>query len=144
MPQVTKTEIWNAPVASCYRAITDYQSYPEFVEGISDVRVISQDEQGALVEYHLNLIKKFKYVLRLTHNSADSVDWVFEKGDVFKRNDGSWRLVDKGDGTTEVNYRLDVDVKGFVPGAIVRTLTEKNLPGMMDSFHARAREVEGV
>ena len=35
MPKVAKTETWNAPIASCFRAITDYQSYPDFVEGIS-------------------------------------------------------------------------------------------------------------
>ena len=70
------------------------------------------------MEYHLNLIKKFKYTLSMIHHSPDSVDWSFEKGDVFKRNTGSWRLVDKGDGTTEVNYGLDVEVKGFVPGPL--------------------------
>lgn len=139
MAQASKTEIWNAPIEKIYTVITDYNSYPEFVDGVSGLKVLEQSDSGALVEYHLNLIKKFKYILTLVHEKPTSVTWSFDSGDLFKANDGSWKLKDLGDGTTEVTYSLEIAVKGFAPKAIVNGLTSKNLPNMMKAFHERAK-----
>ncbi len=137
MPQATRKEVWNAPIEKVFAVLTDYESYPEFVDGCSSVKVISQDETGAEVEFGLNLIKKFKYILKLTHAAPTTVSWTFDSGDIFKKNEGAWELKDLGDGTTEVNYGLEVEIKGFAPKSIVSSLTEKNLPAMLKSYEKR-------
>ena len=137
MPQATRTEIWNAPIETVYNVLQDYDAYPEFVDGCSSTNVLSKDESGAEVEFGLNLIKKFKYILELTHNHPNSISWKFKSGDIFKKNDGSWQLKDLGDGKTEVHYTLEVEIKGFAPKAMVNSLTEKNLPAMLKSYHDR-------
>ncbi len=137
MPQATRKEVWNAPIEKVFAVLTDYESYPEFVDGCSSVSVISQDESGAEVEFGLNLIKKFKYILKLTHVAPTTVSWTFDSGDIFKKNEGAWELKDLGDGTTEVNYGLEVAIKGFAPKSLVSSLTEKNLPAMLKSYEKR-------
>ena len=137
MPQATRTEIWNAPIETVYNVLQDYDSYPEFVDGCSSTDVLSKDESGAEVEFGLNLIKKFKYILELSHDRPNSISWKFKSGDIFKKNDGSWQLKDLGDGKTEVHYTLEVEIKGFAPKAMVNSLTEKNLPAMLKSYHDR-------
>lgn len=137
MPQATRKEVWNAPIEKVFAVLTDYESYPEFVDGCSSVSVISQDESGAEVEFGLNLIKKFKYILKLTHVAPTTVSWTFKSGDIFKKNEGAWELKDLGDGTTEVNYGLEVAIKGFAPKSLVSSLTEKNLPAMLKSYEQR-------
>jgi len=137
MPQATRKEVWNAPIEKVFAVLTDYESYPEFVDGCSSVSVISQDESGAEVEFGLNLIKKFKYKLKLSHTAPTTVSWTFDSGDIFKKNEGAWELKDLGDGTTEVNYGLEVEIKGFAPKSIVNSLTEKNLPAMLKSYEKR-------
>ena len=139
MAQASRTETFDVDINKLYDTIIDYASYPDFVDGCSSVNVLEQTEAGARVEYGLNLIKKFKYTLNLKHEKPNKVTWSFESGDLFKMNEGSWDLKDNGDGTTEVTYSLEVDIKGFAPKKIVDNLTSKNLPAMMTSYKERAK-----
>jgi len=139
MPQAKRTEVWDAPIEKIYEVITDYDSYPEFVDGCSSVDVISKTDTEARVEFGLNLIKKFKYILVLKQTKPTEISWSFESGDIFKKNEGSWRLKDLGDGKTEVEYGLEVEIKGFAPKTLVNSLTEKNLPAMLKSYHERCK-----
>lgn len=141
MAQASRTETFDVDINKLYDVIVDYARYPEFVDGCSSVNVIEQNEDGAKVEYGLNLIKKFKYTLTLKHERPNRVSWSFDSGDLFKMNEGSWDLKDNGDGTTEVTYSLEVDIKGFAPKKIVDNLTSKNLPAMMTSYKERAKSV---
>jgi ribosome-associated toxin RatA of RatAB toxin-antitoxin module len=139
MASVSRTETFDVEIEKLYNVIEDYESYPDFVDGVSTINVLEKDENGARVEYGLNLIKKFKYVLKLTHNRPNGLSWEFESGDLFKKNNGSWDLKDLGNGQTEVTYSLDVDVKGFVPKSIISKLTDSSLPTMMKAYQDRAR-----
>lgn len=139
MPEATRTETWDAPIEKIYEVITKYENYPDFVDGCSAVNVLDFNEDGARVEFSLNFIKKFKYILALKHEKPNKVSWEFESGDIFKKNSGSWELNDLGNGKTEVNYGLEVAVKGFAPKSLVNTLTSKNLPAMLASYHKQCK-----
>jgi coenzyme Q-binding protein COQ10 len=139
--KVETTEVFQTPIENIYNVITDYESYPEFVDGVSSINILEQDENGARVEYALNLIKKFTYVIKLTHLKPNQVQWEFESGDIFKKNNGSWNLTDIGNGETEVKYNLDIEFKGFAPKAVVNKLVSGNLPKMMSQYHERAKNL---
>jgi ribosome-associated toxin RatA of RatAB toxin-antitoxin module len=139
MASVSRTETFDVEIERLYNVIEDYESYPDFVDGVSTINILEKDENGARVEYGLNMIKKFKYILKLTHDRPNGLSWEFESGDLFKKNNGSWALKDLGNGQTEVTYSLDVDVKGFVPKSIISKLTDSSLPAMMKSYHERAK-----
>jgi len=141
MAKATATEVYNVPIDKFYSVITDYESYPEFVDGVSSVNVIENNETEALVEYSLNIIKKFSYKLKLKHNKPFGISWTFEGGDLFKENTGGWILKDLGENKTEVTYSLDVNMKGFIPKKIIDMLTTKNLPSMMKAFHDRVNNL---
>jgi len=139
MPAATKNEVWDSPIEKIYEVITNYDSYPEFVDGCSSVNVLSHSETEARVEFGLNLIKKFKYILVLKQTKPTEISWSFESGDIFKKNEGYWKLKDLGDGKTDVTYSLEVEVKGFAPKSLVNSLTEKNLPAMLKSYESRCK-----
>ncbi|TNF04270.1 MAG: SRPBCC family protein [Deltaproteobacteria bacterium] len=141
MAQADIERTFQAPIDKVYACIVDYASYPEFVDGVSSIKILEQNESGARVEYSLNMIKTFNYVLKLTHEKPNKVSWQLEGGDIFKRNNGSWNLSDRGDGTTAVKYELDVDFKGFAPKAIINKLVANNLPSMMDQYEKRAKSL---
>lgn len=140
MANASRTEIFDVDINKLYEVIVDYASYPDFVDGVSAINILEQDDTSATVEYSLNLIKKFKYIISLKQERPTRVSWTFESGDIFKSNTGSWDLKDLGDGRTEVTYNLDVAIKGFVPKAIVNKLTTSSLPTMMQSYHDRAKK----
>ena len=139
MAKVETTDVFKTSIEKVYGVIIDYQSYPDFVDGVSSVKILEQDENGARVEYSLNLIKKFTYIIKLTHQAPNTVSWEFESGDIFKKNTGSWKLIDLGNNETEVTYQLDIEFKGFAPKAVVNKLVSGNLPKMMRQYHQRAK-----
>lgn len=139
MANATRTETFDVDINKLYDVIVDYARYPEFVDGVSTTKVLSQNETHAKVEYSVNMIKSFKYILATTQQRPNKISWVLDSGDLFKKNDGSWTLKDLGNGKTEVTYALEVDFKMFAPNAILTALTEKNLPVMMQSFLKRAK-----
>ena len=132
---------FQVPIETLYACIIDYDSYPDFVAGVSGIKVLESNDQGARVEYSLNMIKTFSYVLKMTHERPHKIAWELEGGDIFKKNQGSWNLSDRGDNTTDVKYELEVDFNGFAPKAIINKLVANNLPSMMEQYESRAKSL---
>ena len=134
-----RTETMDSSAEKIYKVLTDYESYPDFMDGVKKVSELSRDGSTAVVEYNLNIIKKFSYTIDITEVENSSVSWTFKSGDLFNKNIGSWTLKDNGDGTTDVTYKLDVDFKVKMPGMISKRLTSSSLPSMMKSVAKRAK-----
>ncbi len=135
MAKAERTEIFDVPAEKFYQAIVDYNSYPDFVDGMKAVEV-----SGDNVKYTLSLIKEITYTLKMSHKTNQEVAWTLVSGDMMKVNNGKWTLKDLGDGRTEVTYSLEVELKGFLPGLgmIEKTLVNTNLPLNMKAFAKRA------
>lgn len=140
MASASRTEVVDVEIGKLYDVLVDYKKYPEFVDGVSGINVLSQNETSAKVEYNINMIKNFKYIINIKQVKPTSIIWTLDSGDLFKKNDGEWKLKDLGNGKTEVTYSLDLDFKMFAPSSILSALTSKNLPIMMESFFKRAKK----
>lgn len=139
--KASKEAVFNAPIEKVWAVVSNYESYPEFVDGVNEIKVLDRSNGGARVEYTINMIKKLKYILKMEEKAPNKLTWSFKSGDIFKVNSGSWELKDLGNGTTGVVYNVEIEVKGFFPGAgmIVKTLTEVNLPNMLKAYEDRAK-----
>lgn len=141
MANAERVETFDASVENVFQVISDYESYPEFMDGVKSVKILSKSGDTTKVEYNLDIIKKFSYVLELTEKKNESISWKFISGDLFKKNVGEWVLKDIGDGKTEVTYKIDVDFKMLVPGMISKGLISSNLPSMMKQVNKRAQKL---
>jgi coenzyme Q-binding protein COQ10 len=141
MAKANRTETFDVNINKLYDVIIDYASYPEFVDGVSEIEVLEQTDTSAKVKYSLNLIKKFTYILSMTMEKPNKVSWTLDSGDIFKTNSGSWELNEVSENETEVNYSLEVDFKILAPKMIVNKLVATNLPAMMKSYKERAKSV---
>lgn len=139
MASASRTEVVDIEINKLYEVLADYAKYPEFVDGVKEIKVISKSETAAQVEYSISMIKNFKYIINIKQERPTHISWQLDSGDLFKKNDGEWKLKDLGKGKTEVTYSLDLDFKMFAPSSILNALTSKNLPAMMDSFFKRAK-----
>ncbi len=139
MARAERTEVFDVPVDKFYKAITDYKSYPSFVDGMKSVDVQTESSEGATVKFNLSLIKDISYMIKLIHKTNE-VSWSLVTGDMMKVNNGKWTLKDLGGNKTEVTYSLEVELKGFLPGLgmIEKTLVTTNLPLNMKAFAKRA------
>ncbi len=134
-----RTEVFDLSAEKFYKVIIDYASYPKFVEGVSSIEVLEQTETGARVEYCLNLIKKFQYSCKMTHEKNKSVSWKLESGDLFKLNEGSWTIKELAPNKIEVTYKVNVDFKGLVPKMVINKLVSHNLPNVIKSYADQAK-----
>lgn len=140
MARAERTEVFDVPADKMYKAITDYKSYPSFVDGMKSVEVQTESADGATVKFNLSLIKDISYMIKLAHKPNQEVSWSLVTGDMMKVNNGKWTLKDLGGNKTEVTYSLEVELKGFLPGLgmIEKTLVTTNLPLNMKAFAKRA------
>ncbi|HLB58477.1 MAG TPA: SRPBCC family protein [Bdellovibrionota bacterium] len=143
MASASISETINAPLEAVFRVITDYESYPEFLKETKGVTIKSTKGKVKLVEFELDLIKKFHYVLRIEEVPNEKVSWTLESGDLFKKNVGGWDLEDL-DGDTQATYHIDLEFKLLVPKIITKTLVGANLPAMMKGFKERAEAKSAV
>ncbi len=141
MARADKTEVYDVPVEKFYQAIIDYKKYTEFVDGCKTVVVEKESPEGAVAKFTLSIIKEISYTINLKHTPNKEVSWTLVTGDMMKTNNGKWTLKDLGNGKTEVNYNLEIEFKGFLPGLglIEKTLVNTNLPMTMKAFCKRAQ-----
>jgi ribosome-associated toxin RatA of RatAB toxin-antitoxin module len=141
MPKVSRTEIFDVSKENFYAVLENYDAYPEFVDGVSGIKVLEKSETEARVEYSVNLIKKFLYILKMKQEKPTHLSWNLESGNLFKKNSGAWYLKDLDDGKIEVTYELEVEFKGFAPKAIINKIVSSNLPAMMKAYYERAKKL---
>jgi coenzyme Q-binding protein COQ10 len=136
------TTVMNVPLDALWEVITDYDGYPQFVEGLESIRITRKEGKSTFAEYVVSMFgKKVKYTLKHTESPKKGLKWTMVEGEFFKSNDGSWELKAKGEDQVEATYTVDVGFPLLVPKAIVNTLTGTQLPSMMKAFEdvAKAR-----
>ncbi len=122
--QTESSIVINAAPATIMDVIADLPSYPEWSDGINEVKVLAlYEEDNRPADAHFSLVSgaiKDDYELEYDWDGDKSVSWTLTKGDMLTAMDGVYELTDNGDGTTTVNYRLSVDVKIPMIGMIKR------------------------
>lgn len=141
MAHAQRTEVFDVSIEKIFKVLTNFEGYPDFMDGVSGVKVLERDGNNVKAEYSLNIIKKFNYTMNHTIEEPNKISWSFISGDLFKKSDGSWTLKDLGDGTTEVTYTVDIDFKVMVPGMVSKKLVSSNLPSMLKSVKNKAKEI---
>lgn len=137
MAKAEITQIVNVPMDQFFEVITDYDSYPKFVEGCKKVEVKrKKGSKTAEVKYHVSLMKDLWYLLEQTEDKKNGkMSWKLIESDTLKGNVGSWTLVPTEDGKkTEVTYEIDIEFGVPVPGFILSKLIKTSLPSMIRGF----------
>jgi coenzyme Q-binding protein COQ10 len=146
MPEAQRTIIINTPPSVLYSVITDYESYPSFLNEVERIEILSRTDgaSGKVVRarYTVRVIKTIQYVIDLTEVENTSVRWNLVESSIMRSNVGGWTLRELGDGRTEATYGLDVVPKGvFVPRKIISMLTDQTLPSTLQAFKVRAESM---
>jgi uncharacterized membrane protein len=120
--QSTQSIIVDAPAADVMAVIADFPAYPRWVVAAKHVEVIEEGADGRAQQVHFVLdagAVKDDYVLDYTWDGDRGVSWTLVTGQMQKRNDGSYTLVES-DGRTEVTYSITIDLAIPMLGMIKR------------------------
>ena len=111
-----------APRERIWTVLLDYAHFPKIFPDIYDMRVLTNDRQGAQVEYWVKvLVSTYHYVLyRRYEEPGRRLTWTRVAGDL-KRIEGSWEIHDtpRSDAQMLV-YESYIDIGGVVPKVLVR------------------------
>ena len=133
-----------APIAACYEAIADFESYPDWQSAVERVEVLERDGsgRGTLVEVHVDAkLRRVRYRLDYRHEPPARLWWEFVEGDGVEAIEGEFAFERLGERRTRAVYRLGVDPGVPVPGLIARRLTAGVMRGSVTDLK---RRVEGA
>ena len=121
--QTTSSIVINSDPATIMEVIGDFSAYPEWARGVRQVQVVSEFDGGWAERVHFQLDVppiKDEYTLEYIWDGYDGVTWWLVEGKVQTHMAGSYLLRTLPDGTTEVPYRLALDVAIPLIGMIKR------------------------
>lgn len=137
--------IYDVDASQLYRAVTDYEKYPEFVEGMKKVTV-DRTRPELVVHYDLSMMgKDMSYTLRLAEEAEKGhLSWSLDQSEFFKINNGDWLIQSLGPGKCKARYFSEVEFTFPVPGFVLKPMVSKAVPKMMDSFYQRAKKLPKI
>jgi ribosome-associated toxin RatA of RatAB toxin-antitoxin module len=110
--QTTSSIVIAADPAAVMGVISDFEAYPSWAQGVKKAEPVEQGDGDRPEEVYFELDAspiKDAYTLRYDWHGDDSVTWTLVEGKMLRAMDGAYELDDQG-GSTEVTYRLAVDI----------------------------------
>lgn len=121
--QTTSSIVIDAAPADVMAVIADFEAYPTWAKGMKTVEVTvpGADGRAEQVFFALDVSPiKDEYTLAYTWDDDREVTWTLVEGKMLRALDGAYVLRDLGDGSTEVTYRLALDVSIPLIGMLKR------------------------
>ena len=121
--QTTSSIVIDAPPAQVMEVIADFAAYPTWAKGVQTADVVSTYDDGLAEQVFFSLDVspiKDEYTLAYTWDGDRSVTWTLVEGKMLRALDGAYVLRDLGNGSTEVTYRLALDVSIPLIGMLKR------------------------
>src|SRR5215510_322675 len=122
LPGLRASFVIVAPRERIWAVLLDYANFLKIFPDIHAMRVLTQDQQGAQVEYWVNaVVSQYHYVLyRRYDEPGRRLTWTRVSGDL-KRMEGSWEIRDTPRSDVQMLiYESYIDIGGVVPKALVR------------------------
>lgn len=132
----------SAPPAAVMGVIADIDAYPSWNQEVKEIEVVEKaDGRPSQVRFVLDAgVIKDDYTLAYVWEDDDAVSWRLVRAGMLTAMDGSYELTDNGDGTTQVTYRLVVDVKipmiGMMKRKAEKVIIERALSGLKKRVEA--------
>ena len=129
----------SADPAEVMAVIADIDAYPDWNDEVKRVEVLSRHEDGDKRPLQVRFVLdagmiKDDYVLSYAWEGDRAASWTLVEAGMLTAMDGSYVLRDLGGGTTEVTYRLQVDVRipmlGLMKRKAEKVVVDRALKGL--------------
>ncbi len=142
MPGATTKITVNTSIEKFYEVISDFESYPEFIPEMKDIKVNSMNEKQGEIEFALKMMgMSIEYTLKFEFDAPKEAKWTFVKGNKMKDNTGYWKLTAIDKNKVEAEYHAELTLGALIPGAVADTLVKVGLPNLMKQFKDRAESL---
>jgi ribosome-associated toxin RatA of RatAB toxin-antitoxin module len=121
--QTMSSIVVHAEPPAVMAVIADFAAYPQWAQGVKQADVVRTRPDGRAEEVYFELDAspiKDEYTLAYDWDDDRGVSWHLVRGKMLKAMDGSYQLDGRPDATTEVTYRLAVDISIPMIGMLKR------------------------
>jgi carbon monoxide dehydrogenase subunit G len=137
----------DAPAEEILEVIADYESYPDWVDGIRAAEIKSRDDEGRATEVDYEFAAMgFTASYTLAYEYAEDhagVSWTTVKVSGAVKDITGEYVLDALNGDTEVTYRLAVELNVPVPGFLKRRADRAAIRTALEGLKERV-EGEGI
>lgn len=142
--QVTEQMVIRATPGQCLDVLTSFEHYPDWAADIKAVTVDERDGDGRPERVTFRAAafgRSTSYTLLYDYSEwPDELSWVQIGGDLTNRLDGSYHLVPSGEESTEIVYRLTVELKVPLPGFVKRRAEGRIMGTALRELKARVEQ----
>ena len=137
------TEV-DATPAEVMVVVADFESYPDWVGNLEEVEVLARDRRGRGTRVAFRLRTPMgdqAYTLAYRYQPRDAgVTWTYVEGTLDDLA-GSYTLEPTADGTTQVNYRLEVALGVPLPGLVKRQAAKQIVRSALSDLKRRVESM---
>jgi uncharacterized membrane protein len=120
----TDTITISAPLEQVWQIAVDIERYPVWAHDVKEVIVAERDEDGrpTMVEFRTSALgRSTHYTLAYRYDQAPRIlAWTMVKGDIQRSIEGAFTFQTDGNGGTEVQYDLEIELVVPLPGFVKR------------------------
>jgi uncharacterized protein YndB with AHSA1/START domain len=131
----------DAPIETCFEAIVDYESFPEWQRAVVDTDVLDRHTDGLGKRVNLVVdakVRKVDYTLDYRYQRPALIEWDFVEGNGINDADGSYTFEDLGGGRTRATYKFGLEVGIPLPGPVARRAHKQTLKGSVEDLKTEA------
>ncbi|MDP3972480.1 MAG: SRPBCC family protein [Candidatus Nanopelagicales bacterium] len=123
--------------------IADLESYPKWAEGVKAVEVHTRNEQGRphLVTFHVDFgVIKDAFKLDYQWDGDNEVNWRLIEGKVLTKEDGTYTMDPRPDGTVKVIYQIEIAASVPLPGFIRHKVEKKIIKAALEGLKEQVEQ----
>ena len=137
----TERMVVTATPEQCFAVVSDIERYPEWAADIKQVVVEGRDGEGrpAGATFRAGAFgRSTSYTLSYDYTDAPrTLAWRQTSGDLTSKLDGAYTFEKVGEGTTQVTYTLEVELRVPLPGFIKRRAQSRIMHTALEELRAR-------
>lgn len=123
--------------------LLDVESYPTWQATVDSVEVIERDPQGRPVVCRMSAVageSVANWTVQYDYSELFRFEYFMLEGDAMKRNDASYAIAERADGTSEVSATIGFDIDWPLPAAEIDQLVSAALNDLLEAVKERAEK----
>ena len=143
MSRISRSALVMHSAKEMFELVNDCESYPKFLPGCSDARLIERTPDYLIGELELSKAgMKYRFSTRNELQDPERIDLKLLDGP-FKKLEGHWHFQPLSEQACKVNFELEFEIAGKVVSKALTPLFSQMAASQVDAFVKRADEVYG-
>lgn len=143
MPVLSKTVEVGADAASIMAIVADFETYPQWNEGIQGLWVLARYDDGRPSQLRLDTDvqgMQGTFIQAVYYPGENQIHTVLQQGDLFTKQEQLFSVVSTG-ASTLLTVDMDVETTTPIPAPMVKALLNNVLDHLAENLKQRAEQL---